>query len=130
MSQLPLDRTGVILYTVAYKECIEFYQHLLQLPILFQQDQLTCFDFGGAYLMVELDDEYYLEGKSDSRIRTCLRFNVSDVKSMALRLQKAGIDVDYQEHSWGTVAKFRDPDGNLCAFKDSKGFEKQVTRGR
>lgn len=126
MNHLPIDRTGVILYTLAYAECVKFYQEILQFPILFQQQELTCFGFGKAYLMVERDDEYYLEGKSDERTRTCLRMNVPDVKHMAARLTKAGIDVDYQEHSWGTVAKFRDPDGNLCAFKDSKGFEEQL----
>jgi lactoylglutathione lyase len=29
-------------------------------------------------------------------------------------------------HSWGTVAKFFDPDANLCALKDSDKFEKQI----
>lgn len=52
--------------------------------------------------------------------------NVSNVKELANRLISKNIEVDYQEHSWGTVAKFFDPDGNLCALKDSEKFEKQV----
>ncbi len=37
------------------------------------------------------------------------------------------VKVDYQEHSWGIVAKLQDPDGNLLAFKDSDTFEKQIS---
>ncbi len=50
--------------------------------------------------------------------------NVSNVKSLADKLIVKNIDVNYQEHSWGTIAKFFDPDGNLCEFKDSEIFEK------
>ena len=52
--------------------------------------------------------------------------NVQNVKAFADKLKSNGIEVDYQEHDWGTVAKFFDPDGNLCAFKDSEKFEKQI----
>lgn len=37
--------------------------------------------------------------------------------------------VDYQEHDWGAVAKFVDPAGNLCAFKDDATFERQWAEG-
>ncbi len=40
-----------------------------------------------------------------------------------------GIEVDYQEHPWGTVVKFRDPDGNFRAFKDDEKFEQQIAGG-
>ena len=116
-------RTGIILYTQKYKACVDFYAEVLELPKMFETDSLTCFEFGGAYLMVEMDDE----GETGrGRIRTCLRMNVPDVKKIADQLTAKGIDVDYQEHSWGTVAKFFDPDGNLCAFKDDEKFERQV----
>jgi len=52
--------------------------------------------------------------------------NVSNVKEIANNLISKNIKVDYQEHTWGTIAKFQDPDGNLCAFKDSIKFEKQI----
>ena len=28
--------------------------------------------------------------------------------------------------AWGTVAKFHDSTGNLCAFKDDEKFEEQI----
>lgn len=52
--------------------------------------------------------------------------NVPSVKALSDRLAEENINVDYQEHAWGTIAKFFDPDGNLCAFKDSGKFEKQI----
>lgn len=52
--------------------------------------------------------------------------NVQNVKSLVRQLESLNIQVNYQEHSWGTIAKFHDPDGNLCAFKDSEKFEQQI----
>lgn len=120
------DRTGIILYTIEYKKCVDFYRDLLGLNILFESKDLTCFEFGPSYLMVELDDEQGIRNNEPTRHKTCLRMNVSNVKALADKLQAQNIEVDYQEHSWGTVAKFLDPDGNLCAFKDSEKFERQI----
>lgn len=120
------DRTGIILYTIKYKKCVDFYLNTLGLTKMFETESLTCFEFGNSYLMVELDDEYKGNQGDKQRTRTCLRMNVSNVKKLADRLVAQNIEVDYQEHSWGTVAKFFDPDGNLCAFKDSDKFEKQI----
>ena len=77
--------------------------------------------------MVELDDEYDGTQNESERIKTCLRKNVPNVKKLADKLTEKNVDVDCQEHSWGVVAKFFDPDGNLCAFKDSENFEKQIS---
>lgn len=123
---IEFDRTGFILYTINYNQCVDFYRNTLELEILFETKELTCFKFGNSYLMVELDDEYNGENTTVSRIKTCLRVNVSNVKKVADNLTTKGVKVDYQEHSWGTVAKFFDPDGNLCAFKDSQKFEQQI----
>ena len=123
---MTFDRTGIILYTLRYLECVEFYQNILELPVLFSTSTLTCFKFGESYLMVEIDDKSEGVAEDQKRIRTCLRMNVQNVKAFADKLKSNGIEVDYQEHDWGTVAKFFDPDGNLCAFKDSEKFEKQI----
>ena len=124
---MKLDRTGIILYTLNYKFCVDFYENILNLPKMFENENLTCFEFGNAYLMVELDDEYKEVETKIERLKTCLRLNVPNVKEIAENLISKNVKVDYQEHSWGTIAKFKDPDGNLCAFKDSEKFEKQIT---
>ncbi|MEM7369078.1 MAG: VOC family protein [Bacteroidota bacterium] len=121
------DRTGFILYVIRYQECVDFYQNKLGLPIMFTSDMLTCFQFGDAYLMVEFDDETTRTSPEPmDRYRSCLRMNVPNVKEYADRLARHQVEVDYQEHSWGTVAKFTDPEGNLCAFKDSDKFDQQI----
>lgn len=120
---MKFDRTGIILYTIEYKKCVDFYEKVLELTKMFKTKSLTCFEFGNSYLMVELDDGNQTEIE---RNKTCLRMNVSNVKKLAEKLIGQNIEVDYQEHSWGTVAKFFDPDGNLCAFKDTNKFEKQI----
>jgi lactoylglutathione lyase len=52
--------------------------------------------------------------------------NVPNVKKITEKLITKNIKVDYQEHPWGIIAKFLDPDGNLCEFKDSGTLEKQI----
>jgi len=126
---MKFDRTGIILYTLKYKECVDFYANVLELETMFKSENLTCFRFGDSYLMVELDDEYFKTGANVGRIRSCLRMNVPDVKKLTEKIRAKGIEVDYMEKLWGTVAKFFDPDGNLCAFKDSEKFEVQVQGG-
>ncbi|WP_425237449.1 VOC family protein [Ulvibacterium sp.] len=123
---MEFDRTGIILFTINYEECVRFYKDVLGLPKLFEKEKLTFFAFGESYLLVEVDDEYVGPESTDNRVKTCLRMNVKNVKSLVGRLEKENIQVDYQEHSWGTIAKFHDPDGNLCAFKDSEKFEQQI----
>jgi lactoylglutathione lyase len=99
---------------------------MLGLNKMFESENLTCFEFGKSYLMVELDDEYDGQKTELERTKTCLRINVPNVKMLAEKLTSKNIKVDYQEHSWGTIGKFFDPDGNLCEFKDSKKFEQQI----
>lgn len=125
---MTFTRTGIILYVDQYAECVEFYRNVIGLPISFQTPNLTCFVFGESYLMVEPGEGNY-GSKQDSRYSSCLRMNVPDVKARAQALTKQGVKVDYQEHDWGTVAKFVDPAGNLCAFKDDETFERQVETG-
>jgi lactoylglutathione lyase len=119
-------RTGQILYVRNYESCLDFYGNKLQLPIHFANEVLTCYDFYGTYLKVEREDrtEYLELPASQAKTFTCLRLNVADVKAAAVAGK--GVDVDYQEHSWGTVAKFKDLGGNMIAFKDEAGFVRQM----
>ena len=124
---MKVARTGLILYVKKYEACIAFYSEILILPILFKNEDLTCFDFFGTYLMVEKEDrKKYLEDSSEMKNTMCIRMNVDDVFKISEELKNKKVEVDYQEHSWGKVAKFKDPEGNLLAFKDEEGFAKQI----
>ena len=124
---MEIAKTGFILYTINYKECIHFYENLLELKVLYRYDMLTCFDFKGSYLMVEIDDETdQTEATTPGRDRTCIRLNVKDVKKACEVLEKNSIPFNYSENDWGTVAKFRDPDQNLIAFRSNAEHAKAV----
>ncbi len=125
---MKIERTGLILYVRNYDDCIAFYSRTLRLEILFQNEDLCCFDFYGTYLMVEKEDrsEYLNLNPNPIKNFSCIRMNVKNVKDFAEFLAHRNVEVDYQEHPWGKVAKFKDPDGNLIAFKDEGGFSKQV----
>ncbi|WP_344924851.1 VOC family protein [Aquimarina addita] len=126
---MTIKRTGTILYVQNYLECIKFYQEIVGLTILFQNNQLTCFDLHGTYLMVEIEDRntYKNLPPEHKRVFSCIRINTDDVKGHAEQLRLKNIEVDYQENDWGTVAKFYDPDGNLIAYKDEETFLAQIS---
>ncbi len=120
-------RTGLILCTENYKECVTFYSDVLGLPILHVLDnehsKLTCFDLGGdSYLMVETGGTAVPAGKSLDQNPVWLRFNVEDVEEAADELRGKGVVVKIRKEVWGTVADFMDPDGNVCSLRDEATF--------
>jgi len=120
-------RTGLILYVKKYKECVRFYKETLALSILFQNEMLTCFDFYGTYLMIEIEDrEEYLTQNAMNKNYSCLRIHVDNVEDAVHMMKAKGIEVNYQKHDWGEVAKFFDPEGNMIAFKDEPKFADQI----
>ncbi|MBC8374887.1 MAG: VOC family protein [FCB group bacterium] len=129
MCELQFTRTGFILYVQKYQECIRFYRDTINLEILFDTTDLTCFEFGGSYLMLERGDQSPPDEQNQQNNATILRMNVPDVKKMADNLVQKGIKVKYAEYAWGTVANFKDPDGNACEYKDDEKFEGQIQQG-
>ncbi len=120
-------RTGVILCTENYDECVEFYSDVLGLPILNALDnehsKLTCFGMGGDnYLMVEPGGTAVTTGKTLDQNPVWLRFNVEDVDDAADELRRKGVNVKLRKEVWGTVADFVDPDGNVCSLRDEATF--------
>lgn len=128
LSMIAAKRSGLVLYVKPYEACCDFYAKQLGLSVLFSNDVLTCFDLLGTYIMVEREDrpQYMASENGEYRHFSCLRIHVEDVKVATQMLTAKGVPVDYQEHSWGTVAKFEDTAGNLIAFKDELGFQQQV----
>jgi len=121
---MEIEKTGFILYTIKYESCVKFYKDVLSLDILYVKEGLTCFEFGGSYLMVELDDETSdILPSLPLRDRTCIRINVKNVKEACKKLDEHNVDYTYNELEWGTIAKFRDPDGNLIGFRSAQEHE-------
>jgi len=88
-----------------------------------EHSKLTCFEMGGGnYLMIETGGKTIPEGKTLDQNPVWLRFNVADVQKSALELRQKGIDVKVRKEVWGTVADFKDPDGNICSLRDEATF--------
>ncbi|WP_120502487.1 VOC family protein [Roseovarius sp. EL26] len=119
-------KCGIILNTENYSECVRFYRDSLGLPVSFEKEdpggQLTCFEFTGAYLMVETGGDAVSGCKPITRCPTKLRFNVFDIEAAVAQLESTGVTVDVRFHSWGTTAEFCDPDGNRCALRSVTDF--------
>ena len=120
-------RTGVILCTEKYEQCVEFYSRLLGLPVMHSLDnehsKLTCCDMGsGNYLMIETGGKAMPAGKSLEQNPMWLRFNVESVEESAKILRGKGLDVSVRAEVWGTVADITDPDGNYCSLRDEASF--------
>lgn len=120
------DRTGIILLTERYVECVAFYRETLELPILFASESLTCFEFGSAYLMVESGGKAESNGKTAEQNPVTLRFNVTNLEQTIKRLEGKGVKAQKEVFVWGVIANFYDPDGNVCQLKDSETFEAQL----
>jgi len=122
------ERTGVILFTEKYEECVSFYSKLLDLPVLETLDnensKLTVLEFGkGTYLMIETEGKAVSSGKSLEQNPVWLRFNVRNVESSARELEEKGVPVRIRRESWGIVGDFMDPDGNLCSLREESSTD-------
>ena len=120
-------RTGLILFTENYDQCVEFYSQLLELPIMYSLDnehsKLTCCDIGhGNYLMIETGGTAVPTGKSLQQNSIWLRFNVESVEKSAQELRKKGVNLTVRTEVWGSLADFTDPDGNRCSLRDEASF--------
>ena len=123
---MQFSEAGIILFTSRYEDCVAFYGEVLGLPLMFRLDRadskLTCFDLGGAYLMVEPGGPQISESGKAGQPPVKLRFNVEDIETSAMELQGKGVEVTVHHHDWGTTAEFADPDGNRCALRSVQGF--------
>lgn len=120
-------RTGVILCTQNYKECVAFYSDIMELEILNSVDnehsKLTCFDMGcNNYLLVETGGTAIPAGKTLEQNPVWLRFNVQDIEDAAGELRRKGIKAKIRNEIWGTVADFLDPDGNMCSLREGSTY--------
>jgi len=122
-------RTGIILNTENYDACVSFYKNLFALEILFQEIEddfkLTCFDFHGAYLMVETGGGAIENGKTITQNPTKIRFNVSDIHQALETVTRYGINAKITKNTWGSCINIYDPDGNRVGIREEQTFSVQ-----
>jgi len=125
-------RTGIILNTENYDDCVAFYRDLFGLRILFEEQygdfRLTCFEFDGAYLMIETDGHANPAGKTSRENASKLRFNVADLGDALASIRDYGINAEITRHGWGSTIDIHDPDGNRVGIRDEASFATQIRR--
>lgn len=124
---MKLGRTGIILNTENYQACVDFYRDLFRLPILFQMNGLTCFDFMGSYLMIETGGKAKSAEKTPAECPSKLRFNVPDLEAALQSVKAYGIDAVIERQPWGSTINIHDPDGNRIGIRDEAMFMRQAT---
>lgn len=127
---MKLLRTGIILNTGNYDACVSFYGTVLGLRTMFTkgeaEDRLTCFEFGGAYLMVETGGHAKPSGKSVQESSAKLRFHVENLETTRQYLVAQGIKVEISTFSWGSTINIHDPDGNRIGIREEREFLEQM----
>lgn len=130
---MKLLRTGVILNTENYERCVSFYENVLCLKTLFSkaehEHRLTCFDFGGAYLMVETGGIAKPGGKSIEESCAKLRLHVQNLETARQHLVAHGIEAEITKFSWGSTINIYDPDGNRIGIREEHGFLEKPQHG-
>ena len=123
-------RTGIILFTENYDQCVAFYTQVLALPVMFALDnehsKLTCCDMNGQYLMIETGGVAVADGKNRLQSPVLLRFNVESIDASIAELEQQGITTKVRRETWGTVVDFADPDGNRCQLRDERTFAEHM----
>jgi lactoylglutathione lyase len=119
-------RTGFILLTDKYQQCVAFYRDVLELPVMFTLDGpdyvLTCFDLGRSYLITEPGGPSASAKRGIEQSPVKLRLNVADIDKATLELQQKGVSVERRDYPWGSIADFTDPDGNRCCLRSESDF--------
>ena len=126
-----INRTGIIINTEKYEACVAFYKNLFGLRILYEENdndfQLTCFEFGGSYLMIETEGFAKPEGKTIKENSTKLRFNVENIEDALKTIKSYGIQAEIDKNDWGSTINIYDPDGNRVGIRDERTFKSQIS---
>ena len=123
---MEIQRTGIILCTENYDQCVAFYRDVFGLPVMHEKVQgdfrLTCLDFQGSYLMIETEGNAVDREKTIEENPAKLRFNVSSIQSAREHLSRHGIESQIESFAWGQTINIVDPDGNRVGIRDESSF--------
>ena len=108
-SKLKLSFDAVFYYVSDIEESIAFYRDTLGLPLV-SQDYVARFDLDGVLIeLVPMPPGSVVPGSGNAR----LCFAVSDLRETLELLHARGVATsDMKNKKGGTIAFFRDPDGN------------------
>ena len=92
-------------------KAVEFYQKVLRKEPLFHREGWAEFDFGGQRLALQISS-------SPIGIGATVYFLAQPIEGFVFRLKEidATLDGNIEIHSYGKLARFRDPDGNVLGL--------------
>ncbi|WP_394166697.1 VOC family protein [Photobacterium piscicola] len=119
--QLEPFKTGIILKTERYQECLMFYSEILSLKVIFDKTEgdfaMSELAFGNSYLLIETGGQYSPLPKGVDKNPIIIRFDVADVTQVLVLFESHGIQAEYYTFDWGKIVLVYDPDGNPIEFK-------------
>jgi lactoylglutathione lyase len=115
---MKIKESGIILFLENYEVSVRFYIDRLALPVREQQDDLTIFEFGASYLMVEDKGVASEQEKTRAQNPTVLRIDIQDFNKTIEELELREVQVSVHKHSWGTIGVIIDPEGNRIELKE------------
>ena len=77
---------------------------------------------GNNFLMIEPGGKAIPAGKTIDDNPVWIRFNVENIDAAVTELKVRGVTARIRREVWGTVAEFRDPDGNICSLREVGSF--------
>lgn len=113
-----IRETGIVLFCENYELALTFYAEQLGMKIRKCGEHLTILDFGGSYLMLEVNGVASDKEKSRAQNPTVIRFNVNDFDSAVTELMSRGVKVEVKRFEWGKIGVIIDPEGNRIELKD------------
>lgn len=116
---MKIRETGFILFLENYTANVDFYNSKLGLSVREQKEQLTIFDFGNSYLMVEGKGVGSAIEKTRAQNPTVIRIDVEDFDRSIEELTEHNVNVKIFRHEWGTIGVIVDPEGNRIEIKDA-----------
>lgn len=114
---MKIKESGIILFVENYPAALRFYSSQIGLPIREQLANLTIFEFGHSYLMLEDGGVSSPAAKSRSQNPTVIRLDVEDFEQTVQELQDRHVAIEVYSHSWGVIGVIIDPEGNRIEIK-------------
>ncbi len=107
-----------ITYVADLTVMTQFYQQVLGLPISEQNERFVAFGGAGAPLALELGGPPASGPRHKEQHPTLLQFAVPSIEQALATLAEHGLTIEgeVRRGSFGSLAFFRDPEGNRLAF--------------
>lgn len=111
---MKLKLAVVTLWAEDVKQMSDFYQNVLELPLLTADRGRPYFDFGGGYLVILPGKPHKVQDSDPSRFPV-LAFSIENLHEFVHRLRANNIELPWgvEEDSDSRWVMFHDPGGNL-----------------